>query len=206
MSVADSRRVQLSDQMVLIAFGLAVIYWMIRTLLFLLVSSEMSFFGSLAGNDIGEISGRLLTLSFFMIFASHANYMIKQRKQADEARVQSEGKYRTIIESIEDGYFEIGLEGKFIFFNESMCRMLGYHPREVARMAIDDPMQPQQAEIFRQSLARVHETGLPVKSLDCVFDTPDGQRRYAEASIALILGDLGQHFRISRPGARPDRT
>ena len=191
MVFADSRRIQLSGQMVLIAFGLAAIYWLIRTLLFLMVSTNISFLQSLSGSEIGEISGRLLTLCFFMIFASHANYMIKQRKLADEARVQSESKYRTIIESIEDGYFEIGLEGKFLFFNESMCRLLGYHPREMARMAIDAPMHPEEAEIFHQSLDQVRETGHPVKSLDCVFNTPDGQRRYAEASIAPIFDAKG---------------
>ena len=164
-------RNRLADQMVVIGFGLAFAYWLIRTLLYVLTENNINFISGLIFSDIGETSGRLLTLCFFMIFASHANYTIKQRKMADEARVQSEGKYRTIIESIEDGYFEISLEGKFLFFNESMCRLLGYHPREVVRMAIEDPMQPEQAEIFRKSLAVVVETGQPVKSLDCVFDT-----------------------------------
>jgi PAS domain-containing protein len=37
----------------------------------------------------------------------------------------SEGKYRTILESIEDGYFEVDLAGNFTFFNESTCKILG---------------------------------------------------------------------------------
>jgi PAS domain S-box-containing protein len=37
---------------------------------------------------------------------------------------QSEERYRTIIESIEDGYYEVDLAGDFTFFNDSLCRML----------------------------------------------------------------------------------
>ena len=39
------------------------------------------------------------------------------------------GKYRTILENIEEGYYELDLAGNFTFFNDSMCRIMGY-PRE----------------------------------------------------------------------------
>ncbi len=54
---------------------------------------------------------------------------ITERKQAEEALRQSEEKYRTILKSIEDGYYEVDLAGNFTFFNDAHCRQLGY-PRE----------------------------------------------------------------------------
>jgi len=50
---------------------------------------------------------------------------ISDRKQAEEELRESEEKYRTILESIEDGYYEVDLAGNFTFFNDSMCKITG---------------------------------------------------------------------------------
>ena len=42
---------------------------------------------------------------------------------------ENEEKYRAILDNIEDGYFEVDLKGNFTFFNNSVCRILGYSPR-----------------------------------------------------------------------------
>ncbi len=51
---------------------------------------------------------------------------IIERKRAENSMVQSEEKYRTILENIEDGYYEVDVAGNFTFFNNSMCKILGY--------------------------------------------------------------------------------
>ena len=47
---------------------------------------------------------------------------------------QSEERYRTIIENVEDGYYEVDLAGNFTFFNDSMCRIFGYPKEELMGM------------------------------------------------------------------------
>ncbi len=44
---------------------------------------------------------------------------------------ESEKKYRDILESIKEGYFEVDLEGNLVFFNDSLCDILGYSPEEL---------------------------------------------------------------------------
>jgi len=44
---------------------------------------------------------------------------------------ESEKKYKEILESIKEGYFEIDLEGNLVFFNQSLCEILGYSPEEI---------------------------------------------------------------------------
>ena len=48
-----------------------------------------------------------------------ANAMSFQKLQ------DSEEKYRTVLENIEEGYFEVDLDGNFTFFNEATCKILG---------------------------------------------------------------------------------
>jgi DNA-binding NtrC family response regulator len=54
-----------------------------------------------------------------------------KRKQAEEALRQSEERYRTILDEMEDGYFEVDLAGNFTFVNDADCRLLGYSREEL---------------------------------------------------------------------------
>ena len=44
------------------------------------------------------------------------------------------GRYRNIIDSIEESYFEVDLKGKLQFFNERVCLDLGYSEKELQEM------------------------------------------------------------------------
>ncbi len=46
----------------------------------------------------------------------------------------SEEKYRSILQSIEEGYYEVDLAGHFTFFNDSMVGILGYSKDELMGM------------------------------------------------------------------------
>ncbi|MBW1737571.1 MAG: PAS domain S-box protein, partial [Deltaproteobacteria bacterium] len=59
---------------------------------------------------------------------------ITERVQAEEALRDSEEKYRTILESIEDGYYEVDIAGNFTFFNDSLSKILGYSKDELMGM------------------------------------------------------------------------
>ena len=44
---------------------------------------------------------------------------------------ESEERYRTILENVEDGYYEVDLNGNYLFCNEAFARILGYGPQEL---------------------------------------------------------------------------
>jgi PAS domain S-box-containing protein len=59
---------------------------------------------------------------------------ITERKMVEESLRQSEEKYRTILENIQEGYFEVDLAGNFTFFSDSTCLLLGYSKEELLGM------------------------------------------------------------------------
>ena len=73
-------RVYLTDGMVLIGLGLGAAYWIIDCLLYIFLAYEINFLDRLIGPDISGLSTRIIVVCLFLIFGSHAQYIIKKRK------------------------------------------------------------------------------------------------------------------------------
>ena len=178
-------KVSVADSMVLVGIGLAASYWVLESILNIFTTNDVSFFNQLLGPDINEIWPRIIVFCLFIFFGSHVQYTINNRKKAEEALVVSEEKYRNILQSIEEGYFEVDLEGKITFFNESACRMLGYsrdelngfHHRNLA--SLDTWRQAEQ--IF----AAVLNTGKSAYLSEYEVIHKNGSARILELNISL---------------------
>lgn len=77
-------RVGLTDKMVLIGFGLAAVYWVLDTIVSVFLSYDMHFGARLFGGDTDDLWPRLIVICLFVIFGSHAQYTINERKRAEE--------------------------------------------------------------------------------------------------------------------------
>jgi PAS domain S-box-containing protein len=117
---------------------------------------------------------------------------VAEHKRAEEALRQSEEKYRTILENIEDGYYEVDLAGNLTFFNDSVCRFLGYSRDEL--MGVNNPMytDPENSKKLFQEFNKVYKTGEPVKEFNWEVIREDGTKRFGEVSISLIKDSKGQ--------------
>ena len=124
-------KVSVADSMVLVGIGLAASYWVLESIFNIFTTNDVSFFNQLLGPDINELWPRVIVFCLFIFFGSHVQFTINNRKKAEEALGVSEEKYRNILQSIEEGYFEVDLSGSITFFNESACRMLGYSSEEL---------------------------------------------------------------------------
>ncbi|MCP4110816.1 MAG: PAS domain S-box protein [Desulfobacteraceae bacterium] len=111
---------------------------------------------------------------------------IEDRKVAEEALRESEEKYRTILESIEDGYYEVDLAGNIIFFNDSLCRHLGYTRDELVNMIFRNIADGVYAEKITYTFSKTFRTGEPVKAFDWKFVRKDGSKYYVETSVSLM--------------------
>jgi diguanylate cyclase (GGDEF)-like protein/PAS domain S-box-containing protein len=121
---------------------------------------------------------------------ANAGLFIKH-KRAEEALRQSEEKYRTILESIEEGYYEVDLAGNFTFFNDSICRLLGYSEEELMGMNNRQYTDQGNAKSLYKAFNQVYRTGKPGRGFDWEIIRRDGTKRYVETSVSLRKDSSG---------------
>jgi len=124
-------------------------------------------------------------------------YDITERKQIEEALRESEEKYRTILESIEDGYFEVDLGGNFTFFNHSLCKILGYSKDELMGMNNRQYTDEKNAKKLYQTFNKVYTTGKPHKSFHWPVIRKDSTKRVVDASVSLRRDAEGEPIGFS---------
>lgn len=110
---------------------------------------------------------------------------ITKRRKAEEALRDSEEKYRTILESIDEGYYEVDLEGNLTFVNQSMSRILGYPEEELIGLNYRQYMGRANARKVVEVFNGVYKTGQTAKGVDWEFVSKDGDSRYVETSVTL---------------------
>ncbi|MGZ6275808.1 MAG: PAS domain S-box protein, partial [Syntrophales bacterium] len=117
---------------------------------------------------------------------------VTERKRAEETLQKSEERYRTIIENIQDGYFENDLAGDFTFVNDALCRDLGYSREELIGMDYRQYTDEKTAmELFRD-YNRLYRTGEPIKLLEIGRIGKDGKKSFAEISTSVIRDSEGK--------------
>jgi len=107
------------------------------------------------------------------------------RLQAESERRESEEKYRTILESIEDGYYEVDLSGNLTFFNHALCHILGYSEEEMVGMNNRQYMSEETAGKVYNVFNEVYRTGNATKAFDWETIRKDGTTKYLETSVTL---------------------
>jgi len=117
---------------------------------------------------------------------------ITARAKAEEALRESEERHRTILKSIEDGYYEVDKAGDFIFFNDSHCNMLGYSRDELMVMNNRQFMDQENLERVYQVSKEVYVTEKPATIVNWEIITKHGTKKYVEGSISLIKDSKGR--------------
>jgi len=139
--------------------------------------------------DVEVYSGPLFMRGKQLLFS--IIHDITERKEAEEALRQSEEKYRTILESIEEGYCEVDLAGNLTFFNDSMCRIFGYPKEELMGMNNRQYTDRENAEKLFRAFNQVYRTGEPGRGFDYEIIRKDGTKRYVETSVSIRKDSSG---------------
>ena len=111
---------------------------------------------------------------------------ITQRKQAEDDLRQSEERYRTIIENIGDGFYEVDLSGTITFLNDAAQRIIGMSRSEMEGKNFATYAADADAAMIFGFFHQVYLTGTPLRGVSWLAVRPDGREQHIEVSVSLI--------------------
>jgi PAS domain S-box-containing protein len=179
------------DSMVVTGIGLAGFYWVCESFMYFFLEPEANFIQHVLGPDMFQTWTRVMVLCLFLIFGSHVQYTVNKRRAADDALRESEEKYRTILESIEEGCFETDIEGNLTFFSNPFAKILGYSQNELRGVNTGTYTSPDTAELMVRITERLKETGKPENVSDYDVIRKDGSNVSLELSVSLMRDQDG---------------
>jgi len=118
--------------------------------------------------------------------------VLRKRKLAQEELKHSEEKYRKIIEEIEDGYYEVNLNGDLTFINDPICRILGYPREELTDLNNREYMDKENATTVYKAFNEVYLSEKPVRNLVYEIIKKDGGKGVIDVSVSLRKNNDGK--------------
>ena len=105
---------------------------------------------------------------------------------------ETAARYRSMIDNIDNGYYEVDLAGNFTFFNDAVCRALGYSREELMGQNYRDHTDKETAKKVFQTYNKVYKTGKIIKEFGYYIIRKDGSKRYIESSVSLRKNSSGK--------------
>ena len=100
---------------------------------------------------------------------------------------KSEGRYRTVLEDIEEGYFECDLQGRLTFFNDPLCHIIGFKRAELLGMDGRHFMSEASAQKITEQFKKITSERDAVKVTELEVFRRDRAHRTMEVSASLIF-------------------
>lgn len=136
-------------------------------------------------NKVEQRTGQLLK----------ANKVLKQeiaeRNRAEELVRESEEKYRSILQSMEEGYYELDIAGNLKFFNDAFCKIVGCPREELYGSHYRLFTDPQDVENVFRAFNNAYVSHKPTKEFKWRIHRKDGARRHLESSVSLTRNSEG---------------
>lgn len=99
----------------------------------------------------------------------------------------SEEKYRNIIESMEDGYFEVNIPGNFLLINRYLHTVLGFRREELIGDSFRKIMDDENGKKVRRAFINAYQTREIRRAFDWEVRKSDGSAMFVETTILPII-------------------
>jgi diguanylate cyclase (GGDEF)-like protein/PAS domain S-box-containing protein len=121
----------------------------------------------------------------------------KMKRAIEEPRARqssptSENRYRAILDSIEEPYYEADLSGNFTFVSRAFCRLLGYSEHELNGRNVRELQKSEAAASMFRAFSDVYRTGIPTKGFDWEMVCKGGAEMLVEGSAHPIKNVHGR--------------
>ena len=138
-----------------------------------------------------EISSRVFELEGKPVIMSLVRD-IMERKQSEKALLQSEAKFRGLIESSGDWIWEVNAEGVYTYASPQVNQILGYAPEEVVGKTPFDFMPAEESKKIKTVFMEFIEAGKSIVSIENINIHKDGHQLVLETSGVPVFDENGR--------------
>ncbi|MDD5313380.1 MAG: PAS domain S-box protein [Dehalococcoidia bacterium] len=117
---------------------------------------------------------------------------ITERKQLEDSLMRSEERYRTILNEMQEGYWEIDLKGNYTFVNDGACRDTGYSREELVGMNYRAITFEEDIEAAFGEFNEIYRTGKPKSGIVYRIKRSDGSSGWVELTVSPLNNPLGE--------------
>jgi len=117
---------------------------------------------------------------------------ITDRKQMEETLRRSEERYRTILDEMADGYFEVDLAGNYTFVNDANCRLLGYPREELIGASFRRQVVAEDIPLLLKAFNSIYRTGHPIRGFSYKALHKDGSIGIGEIAAFPLRDEKGK--------------
>jgi PAS domain S-box-containing protein len=137
--------------------------------------------------------GYLQRLPIAALLAVESRQLAVERKRAEEARRESEEKYRLLFENAVEGIFQTTPDGCFLSANPAMSSILGYaSPEELITSCMDIGRQSYVFPKKREELKRLIEERGQIRNFENQVYRKDGSKVWISEDVRVVKGRDGE--------------
>ncbi len=117
---------------------------------------------------------------------------ITERKEAERALMESEERFRSIVENSHDGIMILNDAYRLTYVNDELCRISGYPPEEAIGQDFRKFLDEESKQIVAERYIRRQRGEKVPPRYEFNIIKKDGQKRRVEVSSAVIKNSVGE--------------
>ena len=153
---AQSARLAGTDSMVLAVIMVAIIYWVLDSVLNIFFSNKFNLIAELIGPDLYDIYIRVIVLCLLVILGSHAQSIINRLRETTTRLNESEELWRSLVETAPDIITTVDQKGVIRFANQKIG---GLAPEKSVGHCLYDFLPADYKQMAQESIESVFATG-----------------------------------------------
>lgn len=166
----------MSNYLVVLGIGLGGLYWILDSVIMTLLSSDTDLIIHLFAPGVQIIWRRILVVVLLLAFSTYANFVIKKRERTEAELLESEERYRRLVELSPDA-IGIQSEDKIVFMNSAGAKLFG--AKDVDQLigkSVWDFVPLDSQEVVQDRYLQMRETGAQIPPIELMLTQLDGTK------------------------------